>query len=153
SGAGRAFAVGVGLNTAFVLIEAGWGLWAGSMALLADAAHNLSDVLGLLLAWAAMALARRRPTPRRSYGLRRGTILAALGHGGLLLAAVGAVAWEAVGRLRHPGPVGAKVVMAVAAVGVVINAISALLFFRGGKSDANLRGAFLHLAADAAVSL
>lgn len=152
-GAGRAFAVGVTLNAAFVLIEAGWGLWAGSVALLADAAHNLSDVLGLLLAWGASALARRQASVRRTYGLRRSTILAALGNAALLLVAVGGVAWEAVGRLRNPGPVSAKVVIAVAAVGVLINSISALLFLRGGKGDANLRGAFLHLAADAGVSL
>lgn len=151
--AGRAFAVGVALNTIFVAIEAGWGLWAGSVALLADAAHNLSDVLGLLLAWGAMVLARRAPSPRRTYGLRRSTILAALGNAALLLFAVGAVAWEAVGRLRHPGPVAGKVVLVVAAVGVFINGASALLFLRGGRGDANLRGAFLHLATDAGVSV
>lgn len=149
---GRAFAVGTALNLTFVAVEFGYGLAAHSMALVADAAHNLSDVLGLVLAWAATALARRKPSPRRTYGLRSSTILAALANAVLLLAAVGAVAWEAAGRLRAPGPVEGKTVLGVAAVGVIINAASAAMFARGSKDDVNVRGAFLHLAADAAVS-
>ncbi|HEU4536016.1 MAG TPA: cation diffusion facilitator family transporter [Polyangiaceae bacterium] len=149
---GRAFAVGTALNLAFVAIEFGYGLAAHSMALVADAAHNLGDVLGLLLAWAAAVLARRKPSPRRTYGLRSSTILAALANAVLLLMAVGAVSWEAFGRLREAGPVEGKTVLGVAAVGVLFNGASALLFVRGSKDDVNVRGAFLHLAADAAVS-
>lgn len=149
----RAFALGVGLNAAFVVVEAVYGLASHSMALVADAAHNLSDVLGLLLAWGAAVLSRRRPTRTHTYGLRRTSILAALANAVLLLVAVGGVAWEAVGRLREPAAVEGWTVVVVAAVGVVVNSLSALLFFRGRHDDANLRGAFLHLAADAAVSL
>ncbi|HQY61976.1 MAG: cation transporter [Myxococcales bacterium] len=150
---GRAFAIGISVNVAFVVVEAAFGIAAGSVALVADAAHNLSDVLGLALAWAALALARRKPTAQRTYGLRKTTVLAALGNAVLLVVAVGGVAWEAIGRLRHPAPVEGGALMAVAAVGVVINGVSAMLFAKGRKSDANVRGAFLHLAADAAVSL
>jgi cobalt-zinc-cadmium efflux system protein len=135
-----------------VAIEFGYGLAAHSMALVADATHNLGDVLGLLLAWTAAVLARRKPSPRRTYGLRSSTILAALANAVLLLAAVGAVSWEALGRLRSAAPVEGKTVLVVAAVGVVINAASAALFVRGSKDDVNVRGAFLHLATDAAVS-
>lgn len=149
----RAFALGVGLNMAFVVVELGYGLWSDSLALLADAAHNASDVLGLLVAWTAAVLARRRPTVRRTYGLGKGTILAALANAGLILVGVGSVSWEAVGRLVEPTPVDGAVMMAVAAVGVVINTISALLFLRGRHHDVNQRAAFLHLAADAAVSV
>ncbi len=150
--AGRAFAIGTALNLGFVALEFGYGLAAQSMALVADAAHNLSDVLGLLLAWAASALARRKPSPRHTYGLRSSTILAALANAVLLLAAIGAVAWEAIGRLRAPAAVDGKAVLVVAAAGVVVNAASAALFVGGSKHDLNVRGAFLHLAADAAVS-
>jgi len=149
----RAFAIGIALNMAFVVVEAAFGLTAGSLALLADAGHNLSDVLGLLLAWGASYLAKRRPTPRRTYGLRRSSILAALFNALLLLMAVGAIAWEAIGRFFHPGAVAGGTVIAVAAVGVVINTITALLFMSGRQHDLNIRGAFLHMAADAAVSL
>ena len=148
-----AFAVGVALNAVFVLIEAGCGLFSGSLALLADAGHNLSDVLGLALAWGAGYLSRRQPTQRRTYGLRRSSIVAALLNALLLLVAVGAIAWEAVNRLLHPQPVASTAVIAVAAIGVVINTLTALLFFRGRERDLNVRGAFLHMAADAAVSL
>ncbi|HEU4407712.1 MAG TPA: cation diffusion facilitator family transporter [Polyangiaceae bacterium] len=144
--------MGTALNLTFVAIEFGYGLAAHSMALVADAAHNLGDVLGLVLAWVATILARRKPSPRRTYGLRSSTILAALANAVLLLAAVGAVAWEAVGRLRAPGAVEGKTMLGVAAVGVVVNAASAAMFVRGSKDDVNVRGAFLHLAADAAVS-
>jgi len=150
---GRAFAVGIALNTTFVLVESIFGVLAHSTALLADAAHNASDVVGLLLAWGATAMARRKPSARRTYGLRRSTILAALANAVLILVAVGGVAWEAIGHLRDPGPVEGKTVIIVAACGVAINTISALLFIKGSKRDANMKGAFLHLAADAMVSL
>jgi cobalt-zinc-cadmium efflux system protein len=149
----RAFAIGVALNLTFVIAEVGFGLLADSLALLADAAHNLSDVLGLLLAWGASYLATRRPTPRRTYGLRRSSILAALFNALLLLIVVGAIAWEAVGRLVHPGPVAGGTVIIVAAIGVVINSFTALLFMAGRHDDLNIRGAYLHLASDAAASL
>jgi len=148
----RAFALGVALNLAFVCIEAGFGLMAHSLALVADAGHNLSDVLGLVLAWVASVLARRRPTPRRTYGMRRSSILAALANAVILLVAIGAIAWEAIRRLLHPAPVEAGTVMWVATVGVVINAATAWLFMAGRKGDLNIRGAFLHMAADAGVS-
>lgn len=148
-----AFLVGIGLNVVFVVVEAAYGLASGSVALVADAAHNLSDVLGLGFAWAAILLAQRKPSKRRTYGFRKTTVLAALGNSVLLLVVVGGVAREAIGRLREPASLDGRVVMAVAAVGVVINGVSALLFAKGQKGDANLRGAFLHLASDAAVSL
>lgn len=150
---GKAFALGVGLNAVFVAVEVIYGALAHSVALVADAAHNASDVLGLLAAWVAYSLAKRRPTARRTYGLRKSTVLAALGNSVLLLVAVGGVAWESIGKLRAPEPIQSSTVMIVAAAGVVVNGASALLFLRGGKTDANLRGAFLHLAADAGVSL
>lgn len=149
----RAFRLGVALNVGFVVVEAVYGVLADSIALLADAAHNLSDVLGLLLAWWAVRLARRAPTPRFTYGLGKTTILAALANAILILVAVGGVAWEAVGRLLEPPPVQAVTVMVVAAIGVVINTISAFLFFADRHDDVNRRAAFVHLATDAAVSL
>jgi cobalt-zinc-cadmium efflux system protein len=149
----RAFAVGVGLNLAFVLIEVFYGLRAHSVALVADAGHNFSDVLGLLLAWGAAVLARRLPTARRTYGLRRLSILAAMGNAMLLLFAIGAIAWEAVERLAQPVSVAAGTVIWVAAAGVVVNAATALLFMAGRRGDLNIRGAYLHMAADAGVSL
>jgi len=149
----RAFAVAVALNLVFVATEAAFGALAHSLALLADAGHNLSDVAGLLLAWGAVVLARRAPTQRRTYGWRGSSILAALANAVLLLIAVGAIAWEAVGRFARPEPVAAGTVIGVAAVGIVINAATAMLFFAGRKGDVNLRGAFLHMAADAGVSL
>ena len=148
----RAFLVGIGLNVGFVLVEAGCGLWAGSLALLADAGHNLSDVLGLILAWGASRLSRRPPTPRRTYGLRRSSILAALLNAVLLLIAIGGIGWEAVRRFAEPEPVAGLTVAGVAAAGVVVNTATALLFLRGRRHDLNVRGAFLHMAADAAVS-
>jgi cobalt-zinc-cadmium efflux system protein len=149
----RAMATGVGLNTLFVIIEAGCGFWAGSLALLADAGHNAGDVVGLLLAWGASRLARRPPSRRYTWGFRRTTIYAALVNAVLLLIACGAILWEAWHRLRSPEPVAGPVMIAVAAVGVVINTLTAILFMRGRERDANLRGAFLHMAADAAVSV
>lgn len=150
---GRAFAIGITLNMAFVLAEAGAGLWSGSLALLADAGHNLSDVLSLVLAWGATVLARRQPTARRTYGLRKATILASLANAVLLLVAVGAIGSEAVRRFAEPDAVAPWPVIVVASIGVVINTATALLFMRGGKEDLNIRGAFLHMAGDAAVSL
>ena len=148
----RAFAIGIALNLAFVATEAVYGLRANSLALLADAGHNFTDVLGLLLAWGAAFLSKRLPTVRRTYGVRRFSILAALGNGILLVIAICALAWEAIGRLRHPEPVAPGIVMWVAAVGIAVNAITALMFASGREGDVNIRGAFLHMAADAAVS-
>jgi len=153
SRATRAFAIGIVLNTAFVVIELVFGLLAGSLALVADAGHNLSDVLGLMLAWGASLLARRKPSGRRTYGFGRTSILAALANAILLLIAIGAIAWEAVLRLRQPEPVASATMIWVAGIGVAINTATALLFMSGGKNDLNIRGAFLHMAADAAVSL
>ena len=144
-------AIGVGLNAAFVVAEAAAGLFSGSLALLADAGHNAGDVVGLLLAWGANWLARRPPTDRYTWGFRRSTIYAALANAVLLLTACGAILWEAIHRLRAPEQVAGPTVIAVAAIGVVINTITALLFMRGQR-DANVRGAFLHMAADAAIS-
>jgi cobalt-zinc-cadmium efflux system protein len=149
---GRAFAIGAGLNIAFVAAEAIAGLVTGSLALLADAGHNLSDVLGLLMAWGAVVLSRRAPAGRRTYGLGKGTVLASLGNAGLLLLAVGAIVWEAVRRFGDPQPIEPGPVIIVAAIGVVINTATALMFMRG-QEDLNVKGAFLHMAADAAVSL
>jgi cobalt-zinc-cadmium efflux system protein len=148
----RAMVIGIGLNAAFVIVEVACGLWAGSLALLADAGHNAGDVVGLLLAWGAAHLARRPPAGRYTWGFRRSTIYAALVNAMLLLAACGVIFWEAAQRLWTPEPVGGAGMIAVAAVGVVINTITALLFMRGSGADANVRGAFLHMAADAAVS-
>jgi cobalt-zinc-cadmium efflux system protein len=152
-GMGRAFAIGVALNSLFVAAEVAAGLWAGSMALLADAGHNLSDVLALLMAWGATVLARRAPTQRRTYGLRKGTILASLGNAVFLLLAIGAIVSESIHRLTLPGQVATKSVMITAAIGVAINTATALLFMRGGKEDLNVRGAFLHMASDAVISV
>ena len=149
----RAFAVGVVLNVIYVVIEAGYGFWSGSLALLSDAGHNLSDVLGLLLAWGGHALARLGPSPRRTYGWRSSTILAALFNALILLAAIGGIGWEAVRRFFEPAELGGTTIIAVAAVGVVINTATALLFLRGRAHDLNIRGAFLHMAADAGISL
>lgn len=150
---GRAFAIGVILNTAFVAAEVAAGLWTGSLALLADAGHNLSDVLSLLLAWGATVLARRAPAGRRTYGLRKATILASLANAILLLVAVGAITSEAVRRFAQPAAIDSDIVMITASLGVLINGATALLFMRGSHDDLNVRGAFLHMAADAGVSL
>lgn len=149
---GRAFLIGTVLNLGFVAIEAGYGFAANSVALLADAGHNLSDVAGLLIAWGAATLAKRRPTATYTYGLRRSSILAALFNAVFLLVAIGAIAWEALNRIAQPQPVEGGTVMAVAAVGIVVNGVTAWLFASGRKGDINIRGAFLHMAADAAVS-
>jgi cobalt-zinc-cadmium efflux system protein len=149
----RMFAIGVVLNLAYVVLEAGVGLAIGSLALVADAGHNLSDVLSLSLAWSAAWLAGRAPTRQRSYGFRRATILASLLSAVLLLVTMGAIGWEALERIRTPNPVNGTIMMAVAALGVVVNTATALLFLRDRKRDLNIRGAFLHMAADAAISL
>ena len=150
---GRAFAIGIALNLGFVIVEAIYGAMAHSLSLLADAGHNFGDVLGLVLAWIASVLVRRLPTPRRTYGLRRSSILAALLNAVVLLIAIGGIAWEAMLRLRHPEPVANGIVMVVAAIGIAINGFSAWLFMAGRKDDLNIRGAFLHMLADAMVSL
>jgi cobalt-zinc-cadmium efflux system protein len=147
-----AFAVGIGLNTAFVLVEAGFGIASGSVALLADAGHNLSDVLGLVIAWVASVLSKRPPSRRYTYGLGGTSILAALFNAVFLLVGVGAIGWESIQRLFDPHPVGGKTVMIVAAVGIAINGATAWLFASGRKGDLNIRAAYLHMAADAAVS-
>lgn len=149
----RAFLIGVVLNVAFVVAEVLFGLVSGSLALLSDAGHNASDVLGLLLAWGAASLASRRATARRTFGFRRATILAALGSAVLLFMAVGVIAWEAVERTMNPQPVEGMTVVVVAAIGVAINGATAWLFHSGKDHDLNVRGAYLHMAADAAVSL
>ena len=148
----RAFAIGVGLNVTFVVAELVFGLRTHSLALIADAGHNLGDVLALVLAWAGTVLARREPTPRRTYGMRRFSILAAVANAGILLIAVGAIIVEAVDRFRHPAPVQGGIVSLVAAVGIVINLGTALAFMRGRDHDLNIRGAFLHMLGDAAAS-
>jgi cobalt-zinc-cadmium efflux system protein len=149
---GRAFAIGITLNVSYVVAQAAFGLAAHSLALLSDAGHNLGDVVGLFLAWGATMLARRRPTARFTYGLGRGTILASLANAMLLLVAVGGITWEAVRRFGERESVAGMTVIWVAAAGVVINWVTAMLFMSGRKGDLNLKGAFLHMAADAAVS-
>src|SRR5437868_2538390 len=148
----RAFAIGVILNVAYVGAQIIFGIAAHSLALFADAGHNFGDVLGLLLAWGAVYLGKTQPTARRTYGLGRSSILAALANAILLLVAVGAITWEAIRRFSNPGEVGGKTVMIVAAIGIVINGLTARLFFGGHRHDLNVRGAFLHMPADAAVS-
>lgn len=149
----RAFAIGVALNVIYILFEAGFGLAVGSLALLADAGHNLSDVLGLLMAWGAHFLSRFQPTSTHTYGWRSSSILAALANSILLLVAMGGILWEATGRFLTPQEIPGATVMWVAALGVVINTATALLFMRGGRDDINIRAAFLHMAGDAGVSL
>jgi len=152
-GHGRAFALAIGINAIFVAIEFVYGFLAHSTALMADAGHNLSDVLGLVLAWGAAVLAKRAPSAHYTYGLRGSSILAALGNALLLLFACGAIAWEALHRFAAPAPVEGVTVSVVAAIGVAINGFSAWLFMAGSKGDLNIRGAYLHMAADAAISL
>lgn len=150
---GNAFLIGVVLNTGFVIIEVIYGWISGSMALIADAGHNLSDVLALLLAWGASVAAKRPPNERFTYGYKSSTILAALANAALLLIAIGAIAYETLHRLSDPAPVAGMTMVIVAGIGIAINAGTAMLFMRGRKHDINIRGAFLHMAADALVSL
>lgn len=149
---GRSFAIGIALNLAFVVAETVFGFVANSMALLADAGHNLSDVLGLVVAWAGAVMAKRAASPRFTYGLKKAPILAALANSLFLMVAVGAIGAEAARRLFHPSSTAGGLVMIVAAVGIVVNGAAALLFARGREHDLNIRGAYLHMAADAAVS-
>lgn len=150
---GLAFAIGASLNAAFVIAELVFGYAANSLALISDAVHNFSDVIALLLAWGAAWLAQKQPTDSHTYGYRRASILAALFNAGLLLVAVGGIAVEAINRLREPAVVAGWTVVWVAALGIAINGGTALLFMRGRHGDLNIRGAYLHMAADAAVSL
>jgi cobalt-zinc-cadmium efflux system protein len=150
---GSAFAIGITLNVGFVLAEVVFGFLANSMSLLADAGHNLSDVLGLVLAWAAATMARKAPSPRFTYGLKKAPILAALANSLLLLIAVGAIGAEAVRRFFHPSPTEGGLVMIVAGAGIVVNGLTALLFARRREQDINIQGAYLHMAADALVSV
>ncbi|QDU20995.1 cation diffusion facilitator family transporter [Urbifossiella limnaea] len=150
---GRVFLVAVALNLGFVAVEVAAGLYANSLALLADAGHNFGDVIGLVLSWVALVLARRRPSERLTYGLRGSTILAALGNAMLLLVAVGGIVWEAVCRLGEPVAVGGPTMIGVAAAGVLINGATALMLMRGRQADLNVRGAYLHMVADAGVSV
>jgi len=149
----RTFALGVALNVGFILAEVVFGFLSDSLALLADAGHNASDVLGLLLAWGAHYLSQLRPSGRRTYGWRSSSILAALANAVILLIATAAIVWEAIRRFADPVETGGLTVMWVAGAGVLINGVTAWLFFAGRKTDLNVRGAFLHMAADAGVSL
>ncbi len=150
---GNAFLLGILLNAGFIFVEVVFGLWSGSLALLADAGHNLADVLGLVMAWVATLLIKRASSERRTYGWKRSTVLAALFNALLLLLGVGGILWEAIGRFRDPAPVAGLTVAWVAAVGILVNGFTAWLFMSGRKQDLNVRGAFLHMAADAVVSL
>jgi cobalt-zinc-cadmium efflux system protein len=150
---GRTFVVTIILNMTYVMVEFAYGFLSNSTALIADAGHNISDVLGLLLSWGAVVLARKQPSKRYTYGLRSTSILAALANAMLLLVACGAIAWESVHRFSQPPVIAGLTVSIVAAIGIVINGLSALLLMKGGKGDLNIRGAYLHMAADTAVSL
>ncbi len=149
----KAFTIGVGLNFIFVCVEAFYGYWSHSLALMADAGHNLSDVAGLLVAWIAFWLAGKKPTEKYTFGLKKSSILSALFNAVFLLIAVGIITWEAVHRIFRPDVIESKTVMIVAAIGIVINGLTALLFFRDKDDDLNIRGAYLHMAADALISL
>lgn len=150
---GKAFALGIGLNLIFIVVEVIYGLIANSSALLADAGHNASDVLGLVFAWTAMWLATIKPSGKYTYGLRKTTILVSILNSLLLFGAVAVIAWDAIGKFKNPEPVAGSQIMIVAAIGVVINTLTALLFMKGQKDDLNIKGAFLHMTADAGVSL
>lgn len=149
----KAFAIGIALNVVYIVVEMVYGLLISSMALIADAGHNLSDVLGLLLAWGATVLAKTLPTRKRTYGLRKSTVLAALFNAVILMTAVGAISIEAIRRLINPVPVHGITMMIVAGIGVLVNAATAYLFVKGKGKDINIRGAYLHMAADAGVSV
>lgn len=149
----KAFAIGITLNLIFVLIEGSFGFFSNSLALLADAGHNLSDVLGLVIAWIASVLVRKKPTDTFTFGLRSSSIFAALGNAVFLMAAVGAVLWEALHRFQNPPAVSTNIMITVAAIGILINGITAYLFSAGHKNDLNIKSAYLHMMADALVSL
>ncbi len=148
----KAFAFGITLNLIYIVVEFIYGLLVNSLALIADAGHNLSDVLGLVLAWVASYLVRKSPTQKYTYGLKKSSILAAFLNALILLVAIGAIIWEAIGRFAKPEIIEGQTIMIVAGIGVIINAVTALLFFSGRKHDLNIKGAFLHMAADAAIS-
>lgn len=150
---GSAFAIGIALNVVYLGAEALWGILSNSLSLLADAGHNLSDVLALAAAWLAQHLSAKSPSARFTYGLRRSSILAALANAVILMLVTGGVAWESIERLFHPAPVAGKTMMIVAAIGILVNGGTALLFASGQKNDINIRGAFLHMASDAVTSL
>jgi cobalt-zinc-cadmium efflux system protein len=150
---GFAFGFGIILNTIFIIVEIIYGILGDSLALLADAGHNVSDVLGLIIVWIAVWLGKKAPTNKRTYGYKRSSILSALFNAVFLLVAIGAIAWEAIQRFSSPQPVEGKTVIIVAIIGIVINTLTALLFMSGRKNDLNIRGAFMHMAADALVSL
>ena len=150
---GRAFFFGILLNTGFIVAEIIYGLYANSLALLTDAGHNFSDVLGLFMAWGAVILSKRNPSERYTYGLQSASILAALGNSVLLLIACGGIGWEAIQRFSKPEAVGSITVMIVAGIGIFVNGVTAWLFMAGRKNDLNIRGAFWHMVADALVSL
>ncbi|MEH7501193.1 cation diffusion facilitator family transporter [Neobacillus drentensis] len=150
---GFAFGFGIILNTIFIIVEVVYGILGDSLALLADAGHNVSDVLGLVIAWIAVYLGKKAPSERRTYGFKRSSILSALFNAVFLLVAIGAIAWEAIQRFSTPQPVAGKTVIIVAFIGILINTLTALLFMSGRKHDLNIRGAFMHMAADALVSL
>ena len=149
---GRAFAIGVALNLAYVVGGAVAGIVSGSLALLADAGHNLGDVLGLSLAWGAALLSRRQPSGRFTYGLRSSSILAALANAIILLVVTGGIAWEAIGRIAHPVPVASLIVIGVAAAGILVNGVTALLFASRHPRDLNVKSIFVHMAADTLVT-
>ena len=150
---GKAFGIGIALNTIYVVVELYYGFIANSSALLADAGHNASDVFSLILAWAAIKIATKRPSKRYTYGLRKTTILASMINGLIIIAAAGLIAWEAVQKFQNPAEISGNIVMIVAAIGLVVNTGTAFLFWKGSKGDLNIRGAFLHMAADAGVTL
>lgn len=150
---GFAFGFGIILNTIFIIVEITYGFLADSLALIADAGHNISDVLGLVIAWIAVWLGKKAPSAKRTYGFKRSSILAALFNAVFLLVAIGAIAWEAIQRFSSPQPVAGKTVIIVALIGIIINSLTAALFMAGRKNDLNIRGAFMHMAADALVSL
>ena len=148
----KAFAIGIGLNVVYIIVEVIYGLIVNSLALIADAGHNLSDVLGLLLAWGASYLVSRKPTRKYTYGFKKSSVLAAFLNALILLVAIGAIIWEAVSRFAEPQIIEGKTIMIVAGIGVIINGVTALLFYSGRKKDLNIKGAFLHMAADAGIS-
>lgn len=150
---GTAFAVGITLNIIYVIAEAAWGFWGNSLALLADAGHNLSDILALACAWAAAILGQKKPTDNFTYGYRRTSILASLTNAVILLIVTGGIILEAIERIFHPAPVAGWTVIIVAAIGVIVNGVTAMMFASGHKEDLNIKGAFLHMAYDALLSL
>lgn len=150
---GKAFGIGIALNTIYVAVELYYGFVANSSALLADAGHNASDVFSLILAWAAIKMAPKRPSKRYTYGLRKTTILASLFNGIIIIAAAGLIAWDAIRKFQSPAEISGNLIMIVAAIGLVVNTGTAFLFWKGQKGDLNIRGAFLHMAADAGVTL